>query len=99
MKCEAIGANLMQQHVDEKVRMLDAFIDLLEHIEDHPVSRYEFGEDEALGLRCFAGYLACELEELRMGHGSGTLPLVACMEQDVPAITPSCEGLHPRRMR
>ncbi|QDP63988.1 MAG: hypothetical protein Unbinned3620contig1001_34 [Prokaryotic dsDNA virus sp.] len=74
MKCEAIGANLMQQHVDEKVRMLDAFIDLLEHIEDHPVSRYEFGEDEALGLRCFAGYLACELEELRMGHGSGTLP-------------------------
>ena len=77
MRCETIGTNLMQKHVDEKVRMLDAFIDLLEHIENHAVSRYEFGDDaagEALGLRSFAGYLACELEELRMGHGSGTLP-------------------------
>ena len=57
--------------------MLDAFIDLLEHIENHPVSRYEFGYDaagEALGLRSFAGYMACELEELRKGCGSGSLP-------------------------
>ena len=57
--------------------MLDAFIDLLEHIEDHRVDPYEFGIDAAsreLGVRSFAGYLACELEELRMGHGSGTLP-------------------------
>jgi hypothetical protein len=79
MRCETIGTNLVQKHVEEKVRMLDAFIDLLEHIEDHPVSRYEFGDDaagEALGLRSFAGYLACELEELRKGYGSGgTAPL------------------------
>lgn len=77
MKCETIGTNLMQKHVDEKVRMLDAFIDLLEHIEDHRVDPYEFGIDAAsreLGVRNFAGYLACELEELRKGYGSGSLP-------------------------
>ena len=39
----------------------------------------EFGIDAAsreLGVRSFAGYLACELEELRKGYGSGgTAPL------------------------
>lgn len=82
MRNEAIGYNLMATHVREKIDMLDAFIDLLERIEDHRVDPYEFGIDAAsreLGVRSFAGYLACELEELRMGKGlpagpASTLP-------------------------
>jgi len=64
MKCEAIGYNLMAKHVREKIDMLDAFIDLLEHMVE------ESGE----GDLSHASYLATGLKGLRMGHGSGDLP-------------------------
>lgn len=68
MRCETIGTNLMQQHVEEKVAMLDAFIDLLEQIEAYNAN--------PRGWDNHAGYLAGELEELRKGYGSGgTAPL------------------------
>ena len=64
MRNEAIGYNLMATHVREKIDMLDAFIDLLEHMVE------ESGE----GDLSHASYLATGLKGLRMGHGSGDLP-------------------------
>ena len=73
MRCETIGTNLMQKHVEEKVAMLDAFIDLLGHIEAYGVHAYRLHARNAnpQGWDNHAGYLAGELEELRKGYGSG----------------------------
>lgn len=68
MRCETIGTNLMQQHVEEKVAMLDAFIDLLEHMSEQPVHKRE-GQ-----WKGYADYYARQLHDLRMGNGSGSLP-------------------------
>lgn len=63
MRCETIGTNLMQQHVDEKVRMLDDFIDLLKHISEQ-------SDGERGGQwKGHADYYAWQLEDLRMGYG------------------------------
>tara|TARA_R110000751_G_scaffold4223_4_gene20256 strand:- start:779 stop:1060 length:282 start_codon:yes stop_codon:yes gene_type:complete len=68
MRNEAIGYNLMAKHVREKIDMLDAFIDLIEHMSEQPVHKRE-GQ-----WKGYADYYARQLHDLRMGNGSGSLP-------------------------
>ena len=89
MRGETIGTNLMHKHVEEKVRMLDDIIDLLEHVVE------ESGE----GDLSHASYLATGLKGLRMGHGSGDLPrhLAYIAQHFVSVTAKTYMRTYPRR--